>query len=87
MAFHVNDEEVINLADDPPSRTDAIRYALKAQIEVTQSRTGELLDVMTNEIWPLFAGCSAARTSRTEVHHRLLRIPPGRHDYTLTCET
>jgi antitoxin VapB len=63
MAFNVKDEEVIRLADDLmqrlhlPSRIDAIRHALKAQIEVTQSRTGnrtdELLDVMTNEIWPM----------------------------------
>lgn len=63
MAFNVKDEEVIRLADDLmrrlrlPSRIDAIRYALKAQIEVTQSRAGnradELLDVMTNEIWPM----------------------------------
>jgi antitoxin VapB len=63
MAFNVKDEEVIHLADDLmhrlhlPSRIDAIRYALKAQIEVTQSRIGnrtdELLDVMTKEIWPL----------------------------------
>jgi antitoxin VapB len=60
MAFNVKDEEVINLADDLmerrrlPSRIDAIPYALKAQIEVTHSRTGnradEPLDVMANEI-------------------------------------
>ena len=63
MAFNIKDEQVIALADELqrrlhlPSRIDAIRHALKAQIEVTQTRTGnrtdELLDVLRNEIWPL----------------------------------
>lgn len=63
MAFTVKDEEVIGFADELakrlhlPSRIDAIRYALKAQIEVTQSlaesRTDELLGVLRTEIWPL----------------------------------
>lgn len=63
MAFNVKDEEVIRLADELatrlhlPSRIDVIRHALKAQIDVTQSRTGhradELLDVLHAEIWPL----------------------------------
>ncbi|MGE2817908.1 type II toxin-antitoxin system VapB family antitoxin [Mycobacterium heidelbergense] len=63
MAFNVKDEEVIRFADELaarlhlPSRIDAIRYALRAQIEITQSRTGnrtgELLDVLKTEIWPL----------------------------------
>ncbi|WP_101953245.1 type II toxin-antitoxin system VapB family antitoxin [Mycobacterium intracellulare] len=63
MAFNVKDEEVIQFADELaarlhlPSRIDAIRYALRAQIEITQSRTGnradELLDVLRTEIWPL----------------------------------
>jgi antitoxin VapB len=62
MAFNVKDEEVIRFADELaalhlPSRIDAIRYALRAQIEVTQSRTAnrsaELLDVLKTEIWPL----------------------------------
>jgi antitoxin VapB len=45
MAFNVKDDEVIRLADELakrlhlPSRIDAIRHALRAQIEVTQSRT------------------------------------------------
>lgn len=65
MAFNVRDDEVIRLADELaarlhlPTRIDAIRHALKAQIEVTQSRTGsradELLDVLQAEIWPLLA--------------------------------
>ncbi|WP_204809201.1 type II toxin-antitoxin system VapB family antitoxin [Mycobacterium riyadhense] len=63
MAFNVKDEEVIRFADELvarlhlPSRIEAIRYALRAQIEITQSRTGnrtyELLDVLRTEIWPL----------------------------------
>lgn len=63
MAFNVKDDEVIRLADELasrlhlPSRIDAIRHALRAQIEVTQSRSGsrtdELLDVLRTEIWPL----------------------------------
>ncbi|ETW26689.1 type II toxin-antitoxin system VapB family antitoxin [Mycobacterium gastri] len=63
MAFTVKDQEVIDLADTLaarlhlPSRIDAIRHALKAQLEVTQSRTGnradELLEVLESEIWPL----------------------------------
>lgn len=63
MAFNLKDEEVIRFADELavrlhlPSRIDAIRYALRAQIEITQSRTGnrtdELLDVLKHEIWPL----------------------------------
>ncbi len=63
MAFNVKDEEVIRLADELmqrlhlTTRIDAIRHALKAQIEITQSRTGnrtdELLAVMRHEIWPL----------------------------------
>ncbi|MEE6140631.1 type II toxin-antitoxin system VapB family antitoxin [Mycobacterium sp. 050128] len=63
MAFNVKDEEVIRFADELaarlhlPSRVDAIRYALRAQLEITQSRTGnradQLLDVLRTEIWPL----------------------------------
>lgn len=63
MAFNVKDEEVIQLADELarrlhlPSRIDAIRHALKAQINVTRSRTAsradELLEVLSTEIWPL----------------------------------
>lgn len=63
MAFNAKDEEAIRLADELAarlhltSRIDAIRYALRAQIEITQSRTGnragELLDVLRTEIWPL----------------------------------
>jgi antitoxin VapB len=63
MAFNVKDDEVIRLADELasrlhlPSRIDAIRHALRAQIEVTRSRSGsrtdELLDVLRTEIWPL----------------------------------
>ncbi|MDO2394855.1 type II toxin-antitoxin system VapB family antitoxin [Mycobacterium avium subsp. hominissuis] len=59
MPLTVEDEEVIRLADDLmqrlhlPSRTDAIRYALQAQINLTQSRTEDLLNVMATEVWPL----------------------------------
>jgi antitoxin VapB len=63
MAFNVKDDEVIRLADELakrmhlPSRIDAIRHALRAQIEITQTRTGnradELLEVLRTEIWPL----------------------------------
>lgn len=59
MLLTVEDEEVIRLADDLmqrlhlPSRIDAIRYALQAQISLTQSRTDDLLHVMATEVWPL----------------------------------
>jgi len=63
MAFNVKDAEVIRLADELatrlhlPSRIDAIRHALRAQIDITQSRTGnradQLLEVLDTEIWPL----------------------------------
>ncbi|AGB27278.1 hypothetical protein Mycsm_07184 (plasmid) [Mycobacterium sp. JS623] len=59
MPLTVEDEEVIRLADDLmqrlhlPSRIDAIRYALQAQINLTQSRTEDLLNVMATEVWPL----------------------------------
>lgn len=63
MAFNVKDEEVTRLADELArrlhlsSRIDAIRHALRAQIEITQARTGdraeELLSVLRTEVWPL----------------------------------
>lgn len=83
MAFNVKDEEVIELADELmrrlhlSSRIDAIRHALKAQIEVTRSRSGgradELLDVLTNEIWPLLADGSPISKSERE---RILGLDP-----------
>ena len=76
MAFNVKDEEVIRLADDLarrlhlPSRIDAIRHALKAQIEVTQTRNGtradELLDVLSAEIWPLLTDRTSISKSERE---------------------
>jgi antitoxin VapB len=76
MAFNVKDDEVIRLADELakrlhlPSRIDAIRHALKAQIEVTQSRTenraDELLDVLSAEIWPLLTDRSPITKSERE---------------------
>ena len=76
MAFNVKDDEVIRLADELatrlhlPSRIDAIRHALKAQIEVTQSRTrnrsDELLDVLSTEIWPLLTDRSPITTAERE---------------------
>jgi antitoxin VapB len=76
MAFNVKDDEVIRLADELamrlhlPSRIDAIRHALKAQIQVTQSRTGnradELLDVLSAEIWPLLTDRSPITKSERE---------------------
>jgi antitoxin VapB len=78
MAFNVKDEEVIRLADELmqrlglTSRIDAIRHALKAQIEVTQSRvgnrTGELLGVLENEIWPLLNdGAPITKAEREQI--------------------
>ncbi|WP_326545387.1 type II toxin-antitoxin system VapB family antitoxin [Mycolicibacterium sp. ND9-15] len=78
MAFNVKDEEVIELADELmhrlhlSSRIDAIRHALKAQIEVTQARSGgradDLLDVLTNEIWPLMAdGSPISKAEREQI--------------------
>ncbi|MBU8820446.1 type II toxin-antitoxin system VapB family antitoxin [Mycolicibacterium goodii] len=65
MAFNVKDEEVTRLADELarrlhlPSRIDAIRHALRAQIEITEARRGdraeELLSVLRTEVWPLVA--------------------------------
>jgi antitoxin VapB len=76
MAFNVKDDEVIRLADELarrlhlPSRIDAIRHALRAQIEVTQSRTGnradELLDVLNDEIWPLLTDRSPISKAERE---------------------
>lgn len=76
VAFNVKDDEVIRLADELakrlqlPSRIDAIRHALKAQIEVTQSRTGnrvdELLEVLRTEIWPLLTDRSPISKSERE---------------------
>ncbi|GFP49409.1 Putative antitoxin VapB36 [Mycobacterium kansasii] len=76
VAFNVKDEEVIRLADElaarlhHPSRIDAIRYALRAQIEITQSRTAnradELLDVLRTEIWPLLHDRSPITKSERE---------------------
>jgi len=76
MAFNVKDDEVIRLADELatrlhlPSRIDAIRHALKAQIEVTQSRTrnrsDELLDVLSTEIWPLLTDRSPISKAERE---------------------
>ena len=78
MAFNVKDAEVIELADELmhrlhlSSRIDAIRHALKAQIEVTQARSGgradDLLDVLTNEIWPLMAdGSTISKAEREQI--------------------
>ncbi len=78
MAFTVRDDEVIQLADELMrrlhlgSRIDAIRHALKAQIEVTQSRTGnrtdELLDVLHSEIWPLLNnGTPISKAEREQI--------------------
>ena len=76
MAFNVKDDEVIRLADELatrlhlPSRIDAIRHALKAQIEVTQSRarnrSDELLDVLSAEIWPLLTDRSPITKAERE---------------------
>jgi antitoxin VapB len=78
VAFNVKDEEVIQLADELmhrlhlTSRIDAIRHALKAQIEVTQSRSddraSELLEVLTNEIWPLMVdGSPITKAEREQI--------------------
>ncbi len=78
MAFNVKDQEVIELADElmarlhMSSRIDAIRHALKAQIEITQSRTGnrtdELLDVLDTEIWPLLNdGAPITKAEREQI--------------------
>lgn len=78
VAFNVKDEEVIRLADELAdrlhltSRIDAIRHALKAQIEVTQTRTGnrtdELLGVVANEIWPLLNdGSTITKAEREQI--------------------
>ena len=76
MAFNVKDDEVIRLADELanrlhlPSRIDAIRHALRAQIEVTQSRAedraGELFDVLRVEIWPLLTDRSPITKTERE---------------------
>lgn len=76
MAFNVKDDEVIRLADELAhrlhlaSRIDAIRHALKAQIEVTQSRSGnsadQLLEVLSGEIWPLLTDRSPITKSERE---------------------
>lgn len=83
MAFNVKDPEVIELADELmrrlhlSSRIDAIRHALKAQIEVTHSRSGgrsdELMGILTNEIWPLLADGSPISKSERE---RILGLDP-----------
>ena len=78
MAFNVKDDEVIRLADELmqrlhlTSRIDAIRHALKAQIEVTQSRAGsradELMDVLSTEIWPLLDdGSPISKAEREQI--------------------
>jgi antitoxin VapB len=76
VAFNVKDDEVIRLADELakrlhlPSRIDAIRHALRAQIAVTQSRTGnradELLEVLNAEIWPMLTDRSPVTKSERE---------------------
>lgn len=76
MAFNVKDAEVIRLADELatrlhlPSRIDAIRHALKAQIAVTQSRAAnrsdELLEVLSAEIWPLLTDRSPITKAERE---------------------
>ena len=76
MAFNVKDDEVIRLADELaarlhlPSRIEAIRHALKAQIAVTQSRAGnradELLGVLEAEIWPLLKDRSPSTKTERE---------------------
>lgn len=78
MAFNVKDQEVIELADElmarlhMSSRIDVIRHALKAQIEITQSRTGnrtdELLVVLNTEIWPLLNdGTPISKAEREQI--------------------
>lgn len=78
MAFNVTDDEVIALADELKQRLhltrriDAIRHALRAQIEVTQSRTGnrtdELLKVLNTEIWPLLSdGSPITKAEREQI--------------------
>ena len=78
MAFTVRDEEVIQLADELmrrlhlTSRIDAIRQALKAQIDITQSRTGnrtdELLAVLHSEVWPLLSdGSPISKAEREQI--------------------
>lgn len=78
MAFTVRDEEVIRLADELmrclhlTSRIDAIRHALKAQIDITQSRTGnrtdELLAVLQSEVWPLLSdGSPISKAEREQI--------------------
>jgi antitoxin VapB len=79
VAFNVKDEEVIRLAGELaarlhlPSRIDAIRYALRAQNETTQSRAtnhaDDLLDVLKTEIWPLLNDRSPI--TKTEREHAL----------------
>lgn len=77
MAFNVKDDEIIRLADELarrmhlPSRIDAIRHALRAQIEITQTHTGnradELLEVLRTEIWPLIpAGAPITKKEREQ---------------------
>lgn len=76
MAFNVKDDEVIRCADELAarlhlaSRIEAIRYALKAQLETTQVRTAnradELLDVLATEIWPLLKDRSPISKSERE---------------------
>lgn len=65
MGLRIDDDEVIGLADDLrrrlnlPSRLDAIRYALTAQLDATAAHPGErtkkLLETLREEIWPLLS--------------------------------
>jgi antitoxin VapB len=77
VAFNVKDDEVIHLADELarrlhlPSRIDAIRHALRAQIEITQTHAGtrgdELLDVLRDEVWPLLPDRSPITKAEREL--------------------
>jgi antitoxin VapB len=63
MALNIKDVEVDNLAHELARRmghgnkTQAIRDALRAQLALLESRSGDkearLLDVLRTEIWPL----------------------------------
>ena len=63
MAMNIKDPEVDSLAEEIAARmghgnkTRAIRDALRAQLALLESRSGDrvagLLDVMRTEIWPL----------------------------------
>lgn len=72
MALNIKDDEVDRMAAELARReghgnkTQAIRGALRAQLTLLESRTGDrqeqLLTMMNTEIWPLTAGNSAPVT-------------------------